>query len=196
MGGAAMEPLEIVAQIIGFAGMAMNCLSYQFKTKRALILTQLFGSLFFVLHFGLLGAIMGCLLNLIGASRALVFSNKERLKADHPLWLVLFITLYALTYILTFTVFKEEVTLPNLLLQSLPTAAMVVSTVSFRTKNAATVRKLSLFSSPLWLVYNVASFSISGVLTETVSLISILTGIWRLDRKEKPAKENKKGFFK
>ena len=184
-----MEPLEILAQIIGFAGLAMNCLSYQCKTKRALILTQLFGSFFFVLHFGLLGAVMGCMLNLIGTARALVFSNKDRLHADHPLWLVLFILLYATTYVLTFTVFEERVTFPNLLLQSLPTIAMVVSTVSFRTKNAATVRKLSLFSSPLWLVYNVVNLSISGVLTEAISLISIITGILRLDRRKSEKNE-------
>lgn len=180
-----MTSIEIIAQIIGFVGMAMNCISYQFKTKRGLILAQLTGSFFFVLHFGLLGAVMGCMLNLIGTARALVFSNKEKLNADHPLWLATFIALYSLTYLLTFTLFKEIPTPTNLLLQALPTVAMIVSTVSFRTKNAATVRKLSLGSSPLWLIYNICSRSLSGALTETISIISILTGIFRLDRKGK-----------
>ena len=180
-----MEPLEIFAQIIGFAGMAMNCLSYQAKTKRNLIILQLFGALFFVLHFGMLGAIMGCMLNLIAAGRSLIFSNPTKFNANHPLWLALFITIYATTYVLTFTVFKEPVTIPNLLLQILPPIAMVFSTISFRTKNAGTVRKLCLFCSPLWLIYNIFNFSISGILTETISLISIVTGIIRLDRKGK-----------
>ena len=163
----------------------MNCLSYQFKTKRGLILAQLLGSFFFVLHFGLLGAVMGCMLNAIGTARAIVFSNKEKLNANHPLWLVGFIGLYSLSYLLTFTLFQESPTPTNLLLQALPTLAMIVSTVSFRTKNAATVRKLSLCSSPLWLIYNICSHSISGALTETISILSIFTGILRLDRKGK-----------
>lgn len=180
-----MEPFEIVAQVIGFAGMAMNCLSYQAKTKRNLILIQLFGALFFVIHFGMLGAVMGCMLNLIATGRSLLFANAEKLNANHPLWLALFIAIYASTYVLTFTVFKEPITLPNLLLQILPPVAMVFSTLSFRTKNAGTVRKLCLFCSPLWLIYNIFNFSISGILTETISIISIVTGMIRLDRKGK-----------
>ncbi|MBQ8431463.1 MAG: YgjV family protein [Clostridia bacterium] len=181
-----MDTTELVAQIIGFAGLAMNCLSYQLKSKRSLIIAQLFGALFFVVHFGLLGAIMGCMLNLIAAVRSLIFANAERTHANHPAWLALFIAIYIGTYVLTFTVFEEPVTLPNLLLQILPPIAMVFSTVSFRTKNAGTVRKLCLFCSPLWLIYNIFNLSISGILTETISLISIVTGILRLDRKKDP----------
>lgn len=180
-----MEPIEIVAQIIGFAGMAMNCLSYQAKTKCSLILMQLFGALFFVLHFGLLGAVMGCMLNLVAVGRSLVFTFPDKTKANHPLWLTLFVVIYASSYVLTFTVFQESVTLPNLLLQLLPPIAMIFSTVSFRTKNAGTVRKLCLGCSPLWLIYNIFNFSISGILTESISIISIVTGMIRLDRKGK-----------
>ncbi len=178
-----METIELIAQIIGFAGMAMNCLSYQAKSKRTLILIQLFGALFFVIHFGMLGAVMGCMLNLIATGRSLLFAYPEKTHANHPAWLALFIAIYASTYVLTFTVFEEPVTLPNLLLQILPPIAMTFSTVSFRTKNAGTVRKLCLCCSPLWLIYNIFNFSISGILTETISIISIVTGMIRLDRK-------------
>ena len=179
-----MEPIEIIAQIIGFAGLAMNCLSYQAKTKKKLIVIQLFGALFFVLHFGLLGAVMGCMLNTVAVLRSLLFANSEKTNANHPAWLALFIAIYVGSYVMTFTVFGESPTLPNLLLQILPPVGMTFSTISFRTKNAATVRKLCLFCSPLWLIYNVFNFSISGILTETISIISIITGIIRLDLKK------------
>ena len=180
-----MEPLEIIAQIIGFAGLAMNCLSYQAKSKKNLIVIQLFGALFFVIHFGMLGAIMGCMLNSVAVLRSLLFANSEKMHANHPAWLALFIAIYAGSYVLTFTVFEEALTIPNLLLQILPPVAMTFSTVSFRTKNAGTVRKLCLCCSPLWLIYNIFNFSISGILTESISIISIVTGIIRLDRKSK-----------
>ena len=63
---------------------------------------------------------------------------------------------------------------------------MVISTISFRTKNAATVRKLSLFNSPLWLVYDALEKSIGGTLCEVMCLISIVVGIIRLDLKKAP----------
>jgi hypothetical protein len=180
-----METIEIIAQGIGFAGLAMNCLSYQAKSKRNLIVIQLFGALFFVIHFGMLGAIMGCMLNSVAVFRSLLFANAEKTNANHPAWLALFIAIYAGSYVLTFTVFETPVTIPNLLLQILPPVAMTFSTLSFRTKNAATVRKLCLFCSPLWLIYNIFNFSISGILTETISIISIVAGIIRLDLKRK-----------
>lgn len=183
-----MEPIEIIAQIIGFAGLAMNCLSYQAKTKKKLIVIQLFGALFFVLHFGLLGAVMGCMLNTVAVLRSLVFANAEKTHANHPAWLALFIAIYIGSYVLTFTVFDKEPTLPNLLLQILPPVGMTFSTISFRTKNAATVRKLCLFCSPMWLIYNIFNFSISGILTETISIVSIITGIIRLDLKKEEKK--------
>ena len=180
-----MEPIQIIAQIIGFAGLAMNCLSYQAKTKKKLIVIQLFGALFFVIHFGMLGAIMGCILNTVAVLRSLLFANAEKTNANHPAWLAAFIAIYVGSYVLTFTVFQEPVTLPNLLIQILPPVGMTFSTLSFRTKNAATVRKLCLLCSPLWLIYNIFNFSISGILTETISIISIVTGIIRLDWKKK-----------
>ena len=161
-----MGPIEIIAQIIGFAGLAMNCLSYQAKAKKKLIVIQLFGALFFVIHFGMLGAVMGCILNTVAVLRSLLFANSEKTNANHPAWLAMFIAIYIGSYVLTFTVFEEP-------------------TLSFRTKNAATVRKLCLLCSPLWLIYNIFNFSISGILTETISIISIITGIIRLDLKKK-----------
>ena len=50
-----MEPIEIIAQIIGIFGMTVNLLAYQQKKQFNLILFQFFGSGLFFLNFLLLG---------------------------------------------------------------------------------------------------------------------------------------------
>lgn len=178
---------ETIAQAIGLIGLLLNVISFQQKSKKALITVQLLGSLVFSIHFLLLGAYTGFLLNFIGIGRATVYSNKEKFKADRIYWLLFFILLYITTYILVFTLFGKEAVFKNFVVELLPIIGMVISTISFRTKNATTVRMLSLFNSPLWLIYNIFTKSIGGVLCEAMCLISIIVGIIRLDIKKKGA---------
>ena len=115
----------------------------------------------------------------------MIFANKEKFKADRIFWLPVFFSLFIVSYLLSFTVFGTEPSTKNLLVEVLPVLGMMVSTVSFRTKNAATVRKLSLINSPLWLIYDALTLSVGGTLCEVISLISIIVGIFRLDLKKK-----------
>ena len=178
-----MNYTEITAQALGLVGLIMNVLSFQQKTKKRLITVQLFGGLSFSLHFLLMQAPTGCLLNLISVFRGIVFSNKEKFKADNILWLPLFFSLFIASYVLSFAVFDKEPTMYNVIIEVLPVIAMIISTISFRTKNAATVRKLSLVYSPLWLVYDALTKSLGGTLCEIMCLVSIIIGIIRLDIK-------------
>ena len=115
-----MKPIEIIAQILGLFGLAMNVLSFQQKTKRSLITVQFIGGAFFSLHFLLLNAPTGCLLNFIAVLRGIVFSNKERFKADNLLWLAVFFPLFATSYTLAFTVFGKAPTFYNFAIELLP----------------------------------------------------------------------------
>ena len=98
-----MTPFEIATQIVGIFAMAFNIWSYQQKQQRFIIALQLVGSLLFTVHFFMLGAYMGGLLNAVGMIRAIVFLYKDKLKSEHFLWLVGFILVYILSYVLTFT---------------------------------------------------------------------------------------------
>ena len=179
--------MELIAQIIGLAAMSFNILSYQQKTRSRVIGFQLFGGLLFCINFFLLGAISGSLLNAVAVVRAIVFLNKEKLHADHPVWLAGFVGVYLLCYGLTFTVFGTEATARSLILEALPVIGMTATTISFRLTDAKAIRRYGLISSPSWLIYNVASFSIGAIICEVLSLGSIVLGILRLDR-EQPKK--------
>lgn len=176
--------IKIIAQSIGILGLVANFLSFQQKKQRMAIIFQFFAALLFAINFLLIGAYIGALLNAIGVLRALVFANKEKLKATHPVWLIVFIIAFSSTYPLVFTVFQREPSAQNLIIEALPVIAMILSTISFRFEKAKYIRRFGLFSSPMWLVYNIVCFSIGAIISEILNLISIIVGIIRHDLKK------------
>jgi hypothetical protein len=124
------------------------------------------------------------MMNVLSAIRAIVFLNREKLRANHPAWLAGFVAAFLLSYGLTFTLFGTEATLKNLLVEFLPVIGMTATTVSFRYTDAKTIRRFGLISSPSWLIYNLFVGSLGAIACEVLSLGSILLGIWRMDRKK------------
>lgn len=178
-----MTTTEIIAQAIGIAAMCFNIFSYQQKTRKGAIFCQLFGTILFTVNFLMLGAVVGGIMNLIGAARAVIFINKEKLRADHIVWFIGFTVLYIASYIATFTVLNKEPTAFNLIIEFLPVIGMVATTQSYRLTDAKAIRKYGLISSPVWLVYNIANLSVGAIICEVLSLGSIILGMVRLDRK-------------
>ncbi len=183
-----MTPYKIIAQIIGIVAMTLNILSYQRKNQRDIIITQFFGSGLFVINFLMLGAITGGIINFLAVLRAIVFSNKEKFRADKVIWVYGFIGAFLLTYASTFLVFDKEPTPFNLVIEFLPIIGIIASTVSFYMKDGKAVRRLALISSPSWLIYNITQAAIGGIICEAVSLVSIIIGMLRHDRKKEELK--------
>ena len=180
-----MAEIEIIAQIIGIFAMIANCLSYQQKKDTTLFVFQLVGSSLFAVNYFLLGALSGAILNIVAVIRALIFIKKDKFNARHPAWLVAFIALYITSYILIFTVFGKEPTVPNLIIELLPVLAMIIANVSFRYADAKMVRRFGIFASPLWLTYNIVNVAIGAIICETLNIFSIIVGMFRLDFKKR-----------
>ena len=176
---------EIVAQGIGIIAMAFNILAYQGKKQSTVIVCQLVGSLLFALNFFMLGAVIGGILNAISAVRAVIFLNKDKLKAEKNIWLYGFIVVYIVVYVLNFTVFSKEITALNMIVEFLPVVGMTALSVGYRMKKASDVRKMGLISSPAWLIYNIVVGSYGAIICETLTIISIFLGIFRHDKRKK-----------
>ena len=132
----------------------------------------------------MIGATVGGILNLIAAFRAIIFANREKFKADHLFWLILFISLYVGSYILVFTAFGKAFTLTAAIIELLPVIAMTATTFGFRSSSAKIIRRFSLISSPSWLVYNIVNVSVGAIICEVFSLFSIVIGMLRYDIKK------------
>jgi hypothetical protein len=165
-----------MAQTIGFAGLILAMLSFQKKERNGILLFQIMASLAYFVHFLLLGAVTGSIMNLLGATRNYIFANREKGWAGKPFWLYLFIAVYAVVTALTW---KGPYSL-------LPMAGMIVGTVSFWIKDPKVTRLVFLLSPPCWFTYNLIAGSIPGMATEIFTVTSILVGIVRFDLRKRP----------
>ena len=183
--------VKIAAQVISILAMAMNILSYQNKKQKSILIFQMVGGTLFAVSFFMLGGITGAMLNVIGIIRAIIFLNKERLRADRPIWLVIFSLVFLGSYALSFTVFGKEITAYNLAVELLPVIGMVITTASFQKKDAKSVRVFGLINSPFWLTYNIINLSIGAICCEIISSLSIIIGYVRFDmKKEKETQDD------
>ena len=180
-----MELYDIIAQGLGILAMACNIFSFQRKTSNGVILCQMFGGMLFSVSFFMLGATVGGILNAVAAFRAIIYMNEEKFHAKHIAWLVFFEIVFAISYVLTFTVFGKAFTLSNALIELLPVIGMTASTISFRLQSAKAIRSFGLISSPSWLIYNIVNLAVGAIVCEVLSIVSIFIGMLRYDIKKK-----------
>lgn len=177
--------MEEFAQVLGVIAMIISSISLQSKTQKNIALLQVCSTCLFTIHFALLGAYMGALLNFLGMIRAAIFSKRDKKWAAHPIWVPIFIALSILLYVINFVVFKKEPTLINFIIEALVVIAMILTTIGLRQQEAKKVRIYTLINSPLWLTYNIFNFSIGGILAECFCMTSIIIAFFRLDFKRK-----------
>ncbi len=177
--------MRIFAQVIGIIAMIIGSLSLQSKTQKGIARLQACSTCLFTIHFALIGAFMGAILNFLGMLRALVFSKRDKKWAMHPIWVVIFILLFSLSYFLPFTLFNKPLTLFNIIIEAIVVIAMIVSTFGLKQQEAKKVRIYTLIGCPLWLIYNICNFSIGGILAECFNITSIIIAMFRLDFKKK-----------
>ena len=170
-----MSLWDWVVQGIGVVAAILGISSFQMKTPRGIVLLQLLGSTMWTIHFLLLGAAAGGILNAIAVFRGIIFYLRNDHKwAAHPAW-------YGVVgaMLVGATVFSWVNADGALAL--LPLAGMIATTVSLALRDAFRVRAVSFISSPCWLIYNVINASIPGIITEIFAMCSIIVGILRID---------------
>lgn len=171
---------ETLIQIIGFIAMAFFIISYQIRSNRALFLCQLLGCCLFCLQFCIMGAYTGALGLLVNIAR-----NVLLLKANDWPWVRRGTTLLGiilLLLVMTVYTWAGWISL-------LPFTSVAVTCVGYWTDNAQKIRLSQLIGSPCTLLYDLMIRSWGGVLSETITLFSIIISIFRfgwanLDKKE------------
>lgn len=175
--------MDTIAQILGIIALSFAVVSYQQKTHKRILVFQLLANTTFCIHFIMLGAVTGGILNAVAATRAIIFVNKGKKWAENKIWLWVFCAVSIIVGILTW---KD-------LYSILPILGMLCTTAALWIKTPKYVRLVSFPSSPLWLVYNAVNNSFAGAITEIITMCSIIIAIIRLDlNKNTKSSENER----
>ena len=146
----------ILAYIFGIGAMIALFSIYQQASRKRLLVSKLIADVCWVIHYLCLGAYGGAIPNFVGIFRELVFVNRENKKwANLPVWPLVFI-------------------LTNLLLGS----AFV--TVALWLKKPILTKILSFPVSTAFLIYDIFVGSVIGVISESISLVSIIIALIKI----------------
>ncbi len=164
-----------IVQGIGFIGMALAFAAYQCRQRKRLLLVQILSMMAFTLHFALLGAYTGAMMNLLSAVRQVVFLQRDKKWGNHWIWPALFFVIFLGAGIATWDAWYSF----------LPVFGSCAATIASWRKKPAEIRwMMGTLSSPPWLVYNILNHSGAGTITEIFSLLSIAITLIRVDLPE------------
>ena len=172
--------LTLIGHALGFVSVALFFYSYQRTKKSKIVIIQTVATALSCIQYLLIGALSGFALNIVCIIRNFVFYYRDKNKRTDLTAPILFAVGMAVV-----SFFSWE-GIHSLLI----TAGLVFNTVCMGVFNAKTFRKTILISSSLILIYNIFASSYSGILSESISLISVIIGIIRYRSEKKPAGSN------
>lgn len=174
--------LTLIGHSLGFISVALFFYSYQRTQKRKIMIIQTVATALSCVQYLLIGAFSGFALNIVCIIRNFAFYYRDKKQATDLASPIFFAVLMAVV-----SVFSWE-GIHSLLI----TSGLVVNTVCMGIFDAKTFRKTILISSSLILIYNVFASSYSGILSESISLISVIIGIIRYRSIQQPISTSKK----
>jgi Bacterial inner membrane protein len=162
----------LLAQAIGFIGVGLLVLAFQFNHRQTILRLQLISGLVWATHFFLLGAATGAAMNLLMAGRNYAF---DRFRHQRGIFWCLLLVIVGVG-LLTWSNWTS----------SLPLVAGIISTIAVWQKNPRAIRFLSLGVPPLWFAYNLLNGSYPGMAGDTITFCCLLIAIYRFDIRRKP----------
>jgi hypothetical protein len=163
---------SVIIQGVVYVALIFVLLSFQRNKRVSILLTMLVGLVLFVVHYSLLHAWTGALLNLLEAGVVYVSFAKETNRwAQRAFWPYLFCTLIVVAGFMTSKSYVDW----------LPAVAQLFGTFAVWQKNPRYIRFIMLAPRPLWFLYNLSVGSQAGMVAEVFILLSVLTGIVRFD---------------
>ena len=161
---------EILGQILSFVATALMALSYQINNKNRLLLVQSAGTLCTTLSYLLLGATSGFALNIVCLLRNGAFFFHPRLPRG---------VRSVSTAVFTLAMCAVGALSWQGAISLLIIVALAINTCFLSMGNAQRLRYSIILTSSMIFVYNIAVFSMGGMLSEGISVVSSAIGIVR-----------------
>lgn len=164
----------LLIQLVGLVGAALGIASYQCKSNRLYYSAQALSGLCFSVHFFLLGAYTGALLNFINIFRGFGFAAEKNKKPYVTLAVscVLYLAATAFTF--------------DGALSALACAAQLLGSVGMFFGHPTGMRVVQFLTvSPSWIVYNAFVGSLGGIVCEVFNMCSIVVYFLRVKVFEK-----------
>lgn len=166
-----MTPKEIIAQALGFIGIAVFLLCFQFKEMKTARKIKMAVDVIWAAHYFLLGGYPAFAINVICFFREIVFINSDKKFFSGKIWLFIFIALNLASAVITW----------NNIFSLFPAVTACIATYSFWQKNIRKARILALVNNSLMFTYDLTMENISymGLASETLAFCAVVIAMIR-----------------
>lgn len=163
--------MDIIIQLIGFLGLFMSIIAFQFKKHNHIVYCKMASELIFSLQYILLGAWTAAVLDFTSVIRNLLFCGLVKKNRSTTPVIVIFGIFVVVAGLSTYEGF----------ISLLPIGSKLLTTVSYGMKNEKLLRLITLPSCIMWTIYNFYVGSYAGALGDLLSLASLLIALFKYD---------------
>lgn len=161
--------ITLIGHLLGFISVGLFFYSYQRTQKSKIMIIQTVATALSCVQYLLIGAISGFALNIVCIIRNFIFYYRDKKQ----------LTGWVSPVILSLCIAVASIFSWEGVHSLLITLGLVINTICMGVLDAKAFRKTILITSSLILIYNVFASSYSGILSESISLISVIIGIIR-----------------
>ena len=162
-------PTGAVAQCVGFVAMGIALFMYAFHSRKSILLAKLTADLLWVVHYFLLGAFSGSVINAVNAVREGVFYHKEKKWASSIVIPMLFVAVNAA---LTALSWEGWISL-------LPLFGSSINVVGLWCASPKRMRMLAIPALSLWEIYSILVASVPSMIVNAFGICSAVYGLVR-----------------
>ena len=172
--------MDFIVQLIGFVGLFMSILAFQFKKHGQIVLCKISSEFIFAIQYLFLGAWTGAALEFLSVFRNVLFLRLVKKNRSTTPVIILFGIFVLVTGVASY----------SSPLSLLPIGAKLLTTVSYGLKNEKWLRIITLPSCILWVIYNLYVGSYAGAIGDSIALVSLLIAMYKFDLRGVAAQSN------
>lgn len=154
--------MYLLSQIIELVALIITLISYHLDTKKKIFKVMCFANILDIIHYMILDAYSGCFTKVIALFRNIFIIKKDNNKFNNMFALIVFLILYITLSILTY----------NGIISLFPFIAAIVYMIVVWDGDEINVKLIAFVCYIFWLIYNIFVFSIVGIISNIISLIS------------------------
>ena len=160
--------MYLMAQIIGLVAFSFSLIAYHKNSKKIILSNLIVSNILNFIYYFMLGAVSGSMTKLLAILRDYFILEKcKHKKLTNVLYLYIFVFTYLFFMYITY---KGVVSI-------FPFIASIYYLIGIWDADEFRVRKVALISFIPWLIYNICVLSISGLVSNVLSILSAYIAI-------------------
>lgn len=169
--------MNFFAQIVGLFAVVTLLLSYQQRRRKNIILLNIVSRVLYITQYILLRAIEGAVFDVLGTISCFAAQSKDK-GFLYRYAKIIFITISIFIVIVGIFLYKNIFSL-------FPVIGVLLQTAALWMNDEKSIRIVSFLSVPFWLIYDLVNGAYAAVLGHILTMVSIITSIYRYDIQQK-----------